>query len=279
MRQSFLKVFLVFLLSCSIFAQTMPNKALMGFSNENSERQKSLEAKFDSILRAENQRDWMKRLSARPHHVGSIYGKQNAEFMASLFKSWGFDTQIEQFDVLFPTPKTRLLEMIAPQKFTAKLLEPTVKEDATSNQKTEQLPTYNAYSIDGDVTGDLVYVNYGIPADYEELEKRGISVRGKIVIARYGGSWRGIKPKVAAERGAIGCLIYSDPRDDGYFQGDVYPKGAWRNENGAQRGSVADMPSFPGDPLTPNIASTKEAKRLAIKDAPTLTKIFAARFS
>ncbi|MGC2234872.1 MAG: transferrin receptor-like dimerization domain-containing protein [Pyrinomonadaceae bacterium] len=245
----------------------------MGFSAENSTKQKALEAKFDAFLKAENLRDWMKKLSARPHHVGSAYGKQNAEFMLSLFKSWGFDAEIEQFDVLFPTPKTRLLEMISPQKFTAKLVEPALKEDLTSKQQTEQLPTYNAYSIDGDVTGDLVYVNYGIPSDYEELEKRGIDVRGKIVITRYGGSWRGIKPKVAAEHGAIGCLIYSDPRDDGYFQGDVYPKGAWRNENGAQRGSVADMPLFPGDPLTPGFPSTKDAKRLNVKDAPTLTKI------
>ncbi len=193
--------------------------------------------------------------------------------MLSLFKSWGYDAKIEQFDVLFPTPKTRILEMISPQKFTAKLDEPALKEDATSGQKNEQLPTYNAYSIDGDVTGDLVYVNYGIPADYEELERRGVDVKGKIVIARYGGSWRGIKPKVAAEHGAIGCLIYSDPRDDGYFQGDVYPKGAYRNENGAQRGSVSDMPLFPGDPLTPNVGATKDAKRLALKDAPTITKI------
>jgi N-acetylated-alpha-linked acidic dipeptidase len=273
MRQSFLRMFLVFLLACSVFAQTMPDRNLMGFSSETAAKQKSLEASFDSLLKAENLRDWMKKLSARPHHVGSPYGKQNAEFMLSLFKSWGFDAEIEQFDVLFPTPKIRLLEMTAPQKFVAKLVEPALKEDATSNQLKEQLPTYNAYSIDGDVTGDLVYVNYGIPSDYDELDKRGISVRGKIVIARYGGSWRGIKPKVAAEHGAIGCLIYSDPRDDGFFQGDVYPKGAWKNEFGAQRGSVADMPLFPGDPLTPGYPSTKDAKRLAIKDAPTLTKI------
>jgi N-acetylated-alpha-linked acidic dipeptidase len=274
MRNSFLRVFCVCLLAFSVAAQSMPSeKILLGFSAANSAQQTALEKKFDSSLKRENLRDWMKRLSARPHHVGSPYGKENAEFMASLFKSWGFETQIEQFDVLFPTPKTRLLEMTAPEKFTAKLVEPELKEDATSNQQSEQLPTYNAYSIDGDVTGDLVYVNYGIPADYEELEKRGISVKGKIVIARYGGSWRGIKPKVAAEKGAIGCLIYSDPRDDGYFQGDVYPKGAYRNENGAQRGSVADMPLFPGDPLTPGVGATKNAKRLARKDAPTLTKI------
>ncbi len=274
MQNSFLRVFLVLVSACSVFAQTMlSEKVLMGFSAENSSRQKSLEAKFDLVLKRENLREWMKRLSAHPHAVGSAYGKENAEFMASLFKSWGYETQIEQFDVLFPTPKTRIVEMTAPEKFTAKLNEPELKEDATSNQQNEQLPTYNAYSIDGDVTAPLVYVNYGIPADYEELEKRGISVKGKIVIARYGGSWRGIKPKVAAERGAVGCLIYSDPKDDGYFQGDVYPKGAYRNENGTQRGSVADMPLFPGDPLTPGIGATKNAKRLAIKDAPTLTKI------
>jgi len=163
--------------------------------------------------------------------------------------------------------------MLAPTKFKPTLAEAALKEDATSNQVSEQLPIYNAYSIDGDVTDELVYVNYGVPKDYEELAQRGVDVKGKIVIARYGGSWRGIKPKVAAEHGAIGCLIYSDPRDDGYFQGDVYPKGAYRNEHGAQRGSVADMPLFPGDPLTPGIGATKDAKRLAIKDAPTLTKI------
>ncbi len=245
----------------------------MGFSAENSAKQKALETKFDSYLKAENLRTWMKKLSARPHHVGSPYDKENAEFIAAQFKSWGFDTKIEQFDVLFPTPKTRVLEMTAPEKFTAKLEEPDLKEDATSNQKNEQLPSYNAYSADGDVTGDLVFVNYGVPADYEELERRGIDVKGKIVIAKYGGSWRGIKPKVAAEHGAIGCLIYSDPKDDGYFQGDVYPKGAWRQENGVQRGSVADMPVFPGDPLTPGIGSVKGAKRLDRKNAPTIMKI------
>src|SRR5262249_44173539 len=159
------------------------------------------------------------------------YGKDNADFMLGLFKSWGYDAAIERFDVLFPTPKLRRLEMTAPVKFTAKLTEPAIAEDATSKQAKEQLPPFNAYSIDGDVMGELVYVNYGVPKDYEELERRGVDVKGKIVIARYGGSWRGIKPKVAAEHGAIGCIIYSDPHEDGYFQGDVYPKGGYRNEN------------------------------------------------
>jgi len=265
---------LVISLSVSIFAQSRTiDMTLMGFSAEGSVRQREVESRFDSALKAENLRTWLKRLSARPHHVGSAYDKDNAEFIAGLLKSWGYDTTIEQFQVLFPTPKSRLVEMTAPEKFTLKLNEPPLKEDATSGQQDEQLPSYNAYSIDGDVTGPLVYVNYGVPADYDELEKRGISVKGKIAIARYGGSWRGIKPKVAAEHGAIGCIIYSDPRNDGFYQGDVYPKGAWRNENGVQRGSVMDMPSYPGDPLTPGVGATTSAKRLDIKDAKTLTKI------
>jgi N-acetylated-alpha-linked acidic dipeptidase len=273
MRNTVFRSIILAALSVSILAQSVPDPALMGFSPAGSTAERDLEARFDSSLRRENLRDWMKFLSTRPHHVGSPKGKENAEFMVKLFRSWGYDAKIEQFDVLFPTPKTRLLEMTLPEKFTAKLEEPRVEGDATSGQKDEQLPTYNAFSTDGDVTASLVYVNYGVPRDYEELERRGIDVRGKIVIARYGGSWRGIKPKVAAEHGAVGCLIYSDPRDDGFYQGDVYPKGAWRSENGAQRGSVADMPVFPGDVLTPGIAATKDAKRLDRKDAPTITKI------
>ncbi len=275
MLSSIARAFVVLLLSFSIAAQSVitGGKSVMGFSSENSKVQKALEARFDAGLKADNLSNWMKRMSARPHHIGSRFNKENADFIASLFKSWGYETKLEQFDVLFPTPKTRLVEMTAPEKFTLKLYEPEVQGDATSGQQSEQLPSYNAYSIDGDVTAPLVYVNYGIPADYEELERRGIDVKGKIVIARYGGSWRGIKPKVAAEHGAVGCLIYSDPENDGFYQGDVYPKGAWRNENGVQRGSVMDMPLHPGDPLTKGIGATKDAKRLPIKEAPTLTKI------
>lgn len=276
MRLRFLRPIVALMLFCALVpvrAALVEEKILTGFDRDSSERERALEARFDSLLKKENLREWMKRLSARPHHVGSAYDKENAEFLAGLFRSWGYDTRVESFDVLFPTPKTRLLELTAPEKYTARLSEPALKEDSTSGQSDEQLPTYNAYSVDGDVTGQLVYVNYGVPRDYDELERRGIDVRGKIVIARYGGSWRGIKPKVAAEHGALGCIIYSDPRDDGYFNGDVYPKGAWRSEWGAQRGSVADMPLYPGDPLTPNVGATKSAKRLDIKSAPTLTKI------
>jgi len=232
------------------------------------------EAKFLGMPSPQNMREAMRRLSARPHHVGSAYGRENAEWILARFREWGWDAQIETFDVLFPTPKERVVEMTEPTRFRLALEEPAVAVDPTTGQKSEQLPTYNAYSTDGDVTGPLVYVNYGLPEDYEALDRLGVSVKGAIVLARYGASWRGIKPKVAAEHGAVGCLIYSDPKDDGYFGGDVFPKGPMRPKDGAQRGSVMDFPSSnPGDPLTPGVGATKEAARLAVKDAPSLTRI------
>jgi N-acetylated-alpha-linked acidic dipeptidase len=232
------------------------------------------EARFLALPSPDNMREAMRRLSARPHHVGSPYDKENAEWILARFREWGLDARIETFLVLFPTPKERLVEMIEPTRFKLALEEPALALDPTSSQKGEQLPTYNAYSIDGDVTAPLVYVNYGLPEDYDRLDRLGISVKGKIVLARYGHSWRGIKPKVAAEHGALGCLIYSDPRDDGYFAGDVFPKGALRPKQGVQRGSVMDFPSSnPGDPLTPGEGATLEAKRLPRKDAPSLTRI------
>jgi N-acetylated-alpha-linked acidic dipeptidase len=246
---------------------------MSGYTAVSAEREQQWEAKFRAIPAPQNMRDYMERLSARPHHVGSPYDKDNAEWLLAKFKEWGLDAQIETFDVLFPTPKERLVELVEPTKFTARLQEPALAVDPTSSQQSEQLPTYNAYSIDGDVTAPLVYVNYGVPDDYEQLERLGVSIKGAIVIARYGGSWRGIKPKVAAEHGAVGCLIYSDPRDDGYFQGDVFPGGAWRPSDGVQRGSVMDMPLHPGDPLTPGVGATRSAKRIDLKDAKTLTRI------
>ena len=247
---------------------------LFGYSAESSRAERQWEEKLRAIPSPDNLRAYMQKLSARPHHVGSPADKDNADWIAAKFKEFGLDTHIEQFDVLFPTPKERLVELVeGGPKFVAKLKEPALPQDPTSNQQDEQLPTYNAYSIDGDVTAPLVYVNYGIPEDYEQLERMGISVQGKIVIARYFHSWRGIKPKVAAEHGAIGCLIYSDPHEDGFVKGETFPAGAYRPPDGVQRGSVADMPYYPGDPLTPNVGATKDAKRLKIEDAPTITKI------
>ena len=237
------------------------------------ETQTNLEAQFDAVLNPQNLDDWMKHMSSKPHHVGSPWSKQNAEFIAEKFESWGFETEIEIFDVLMPFPIIRKLEMVGPNKVSLQLKEPALDEDATSGITKDLLPGFNAFSADGDVTAELVYVNYGIPADYEELERLGIKVEGKIILARYGGSWRGIKPKVAREKGAIGCILYSDPKDDGYFQGDVYPDGPYRMEHGLQRGSVLDMPLYPGDPLTPGYGAKPDVERLAIEDAPTIMKI------
>lgn len=230
------------------------------------------ERRLRAIPRVENLREYMRVLAAEPHHLGSLADKRNAEWMRDRFTSWGLQAALEEYEVLFPTPKERLVELLAPEKYQAKLKEPALTEDPDSGDE-NQLPTYNAYSGEGDVTAPLVYVNYGVPADYDVLEGLGVSVKGKIVIARYGGSWRGIKPKVAYEHGAVGCLIYSDPRDDGYYQGDVFPKGPWRPEFGVQRGSVMDMPVHPGDPLTPGIGATKDAKRLPREEAKTILKI------
>jgi len=226
---------------------------LFGYSEPASEQQRGWERRFREGIDPANLREYLRRLSAHPHHVGSPYDKDNAEWILARYREWGFDAHIESFNVLFPTPKMRLLEMREPTVYRATLAEPAVADDPTSNQSAEQLPTYNAYSADGDVTGRLVYVNYGNRDDYEELDRRGISVKGAIVIARYGHGWRGVKPKVAAEHGAIGCIIYSDPAGDGYVQGDAYPKGGWRPREGVQRGSVMDT-DYPGDPLTPGWA-------------------------
>jgi N-acetylated-alpha-linked acidic dipeptidase len=271
LASSFLAIFSLAPVGNHRIAEETP---LMGYSAESSRTQRGWEEKFRATPSPANLRAYMQRLTAHPHHVGSPYDKDNAEWILAKYKEFGFEAHIESFDVLFPTPKERLVELVdGGPHFVAKLQEPPVAQDPTSNQQSEQLPTYNAYSIDGDVTGPLVYVNYGIPEDYETLDRHGISVKGAIVIARYGHAWRGIKPKVAAEHGAIGCIIYSDPRDDGYSAGQTFPAGGLRPREGVQRGSVQDSTEFMGDPLTPNIGATPDAKRLDIKNAPTLTKI------
>jgi N-acetylated-alpha-linked acidic dipeptidase len=260
----------VFLLAMTAGGDDSP---ILGFSATAAKTQQEWETKFRAIPDPANLRAYMQFMTARPHHLGSPYGKEVAEWAVTRMKEWGLDAKIEAYDALFPTPRERVLEMVAPMKFTAKLEEPPVAGDPTSAQKAEQLPTYNAYSIDGDVTGQLVYVNYGREADYEELARMGVDVKGAIVIARYGANFRGTKPKIAAEHGAIGCIIYSDPKDDGFFYGADYPEGPNRPKDGVQRGSVMDLMRYAGDPLTPGVASTAAAKRLKREEATTITKI------
>ncbi len=252
----------------SVFSQ----KQVTGFFEKNIQSQLDMEKQFDKNISTEIIGNHIEKMSARPHHLGSAADKANAEYILQQFKSYGWDAEIETFYVLFPTLKKRVLQLVSPQKFTATLDEPAFPEDPTSGQK-DKLPPFNAYGGDGDVTAELVFVNYGLPSDYEVLKKLGIDVKGKIVIAKYGRSWRGTKPKVAQEHGAVGCIIYSDPADDGYFAGDVYPKGAFKNEYAVQRGSVMDMVFHPGDPLTPGKGSVKDAERLDRKDANTILKI------
>lgn len=246
---------------------------LLGFDDSGSASQRALEQEFDSHLDAQDLDSWLREMSRTPHHVGSARGREVVEFIAEHFREWGYDTEIVEYEILFPSPRTRELELVSPGHYVAGLTEDSLPEDPSTSNIEDLLPPYNAYSIDGEVDGELVFVNYGTPADYEILERYGISVEGKIAISRYGGSWRGIKPKLAAEKGAIGTLIYSDPADDGYGAGDTYPEGPFKHESAVQRGSVMDMPTYPGDVLTPFIGATAEAPRLAREDAPTITKI------
>lgn len=254
-------------------ASDQTSTSMLGFTRTGATQEQTLEQRFDALLNPADQREWLKQMSSQPNQVGSPHDKANADFMLAKFREWGWDAHIETFDVLYPTPKKESLQLLGPKPFTAKLDEPSLPGDATSAIQQGALPPYNVYGADGDVTAPLVYVNYGMPDDYTALARRGIDVKGKIVIVRYGGGWRGLKPKLAQEHGALGCLIYSDPRDDGYYQGDTYPDGGWRPADGVQRGSVADMQVYPGDPTTPGYGSVPGARHLALKDARTLMKI------
>jgi N-acetylated-alpha-linked acidic dipeptidase len=273
MRRLALVVVALFFLPAVTIGQQDEQSALRGYLGNSAASEQEWEQKFQAIPSPDNMKSYMQLLAAEPHHVGSSYDEKNSEWLLAQYKKWGWDAHMETFQVLFPTPKERLLELVEPTHFVATLREAPVPGDPTSSQQNEQLPTYNAYSADGDVTAPLVYANYGVPEDYEQLDRMGISVKGAIVITRYGHSWRGIKPKLAAEHGAVGCIIYSDPRDDGYYEGEVFPKGPYRPDDGVQRGSVAKMEIYPGDPLTPGVGATADAKRLALKDAETLETI------
>ena len=248
-------------------------QTLFGFDANSSAQQRQMEGQFDGLIDSAEMDRWLKDFSSEAHHVGSPKSKENAETIAGLLRSWNYDVEIAEYEVLFPEPVTRELELVAPNRFTASLTEDPVASDASTLNTDNLLPPYNAFSIGGEVEADLVFVNYGTPADYELLERYGISVAGKIALSKYGGSWRGIKPKLAGEMGAIGTLIYSDPADDGYGAGDVYPDGPYKNDSGVQRGSVMDMPTYPGDVLTPGVGATGDVNRLSRDDAPTITQI------
>ncbi len=247
--------------------------SMLGFTPASAEAERTLEARFDTGLSADAMRERLRLMSSEPNQVGSPHDKANAEYTLAQFKAWGWDAHIEVFNVLYPTPKAEALELVGAEPFKATLTEPPIPGDESSARQAGGLPAYVAYGGDGDVTAPLIYVNYGMPADYDALRRLGLNVKGKIVIARYGAGWRGLKPKLAQERGAVGCIIYSDPADDGYGAGDAYPKGAYRPEHGVQRGSVQDIPVESGDPLTPGYGAVEGAPRISLAQAKTILKI------
>jgi N-acetylated-alpha-linked acidic dipeptidase len=253
-------------------AQSQQAPGIRGFAPSTAGAEREREHRFHAVPSPDNLREYMQTIAAEPHHAGSPGSRKVADYIVAKFKSWGLNAVIEPSEALMPFPVERVLELVSPDRYVAALKEPVVLADPDSGDA-GQLPTFNAYSADGDVTADLVYVNYGTPEDYEQLAKLNVDVKGKIVLARYGRSWRGIKPKAAWEHGALGCIIYSDPRDDGYFQGDVYAEGAWRPGAGVQRGSVMDMPIHPGDPLTPGWGAEPGGRRLDRAESRTLLKI------
>jgi N-acetylated-alpha-linked acidic dipeptidase len=246
--------------------------AIRGFPADAVAAERQREEQFRKVPDSARLKEYMLAMAGEPHVAGRPASRKVAEYALGQFKSWGLDAKIESFEAMMPWPTERIVEMVAPTHTTMSLKEPVLPEDPDSGDA-DSTPVFNAYSADGEATGEVVYVNYGMPDDYEKLKALGVDVKGKVVLARYGGGWRGIKPKVAYEHGAVACLIYSDPRDDGYFKGDVYPLGAFRPEQGVQRGSVMDMPVHPGDPLTPGWAAEPGGKKLARTESATILKI------
>jgi N-acetylated-alpha-linked acidic dipeptidase len=265
-------LFFLLAVSAPASAQSGSQAPIRGFPPDALARRAQLETMLRQAPDTARLRRYLLTMSAEPHHAGSAAGRAVAEFALARFREFGLEAWIDTAQALVPWPLARRVEMLSPSPYVLRLEEPPVPGDSDSADR-GQLATFNAYSPDGDVTGELVYVNYGLPDDYAELARLGIDVRGKIVIARYGRSWRGIKPKVAAEHGALACIIYSDPRDDGYFTDDVYPAGPMRPEMGVQRGSVMDMPTYPGDPLSPGWGNRPGARMLPRDSAATIEPI------
>ena len=245
---------------------------IRGFSASASAAEAARERELKALPSAKAAEADFDIMTAEPHHTGSPYEIKLADYVSDQFKQIGIESAKYEYSVLLPWPKQRRIDIVAPDQVRLEVEEEKIRGDQWAD-KPGILPAYNAYSPSGDVTGEIVYVNFGIPADYETLDKLGISVKGRIVLARYGGSWRGIKPKVAAEHGAIACIIYSDPHEDGYFQGEVYPDGPFRGWGMIQRGSVMDMPRYPGDPSTPDRPSKPGVERIPMDKIETFAPI------
>ena len=245
-----------------------------GFTTEGSRAQRRREDDFRRVPATGSAREHLRRLTAEPHVAGTKEDYATAIYVRDQMRSYGIPSELNEYEVLLPYPaQPAIVELITGRRRERlSMKEPAIAEDPSSSNP-KIIPLFNAYSPSGDVTAALVYVNYGLPPDYEALKKAGVDVKGKIAIARYGNSFRGVKAKVAEDNGAIGCIIYSDPADDGYMQGDVYPKGPWRPVASGQRGSVQYLFDYPGDPLTPGRPSIPGVPRLKPEEATDLTRL------
>ncbi len=244
-----------------------------GFSQRLTPEQRRLEEQFRAVPQSSTAREALRRLTAEPHIAGSPEDYATAIYVRDQMRSFGLQSDLKEYQVLLPYPRTpSIVELLAPRRERLQVREDVIAVDSTSGSR-KIVPLYNGYGASADVTAPLVYVNYGLPDDYAALRAAGVDVKGKIAIARYGNSFRGVKAKVAEENGAVGLIIYSDPADDGYAQGDVYPKGPWRPDSSAQRGSVQFLFIYPGDPLTPGTPAVAGTPRLKKEEATNIPHI------
>lgn len=241
----------------SAAAQDRSVATLPGYSAAGAAAERAIESDAVARPRAERARAYSSALSAESHVAGSPAQERSRDYVIQQMRAMGLETEVRAYRVFLPYPTSVTVWRTAPTEKRLDLVEPPIADDPGSSMA--QYPTVNGYSGVGDVTGDVVYVNYGLIEDYARLDSIGVSVRGRIAVARYGRSFRGIKAREAERHGALGLLIYSDPQGDGYVRGDVYPDGPMRNRDGVQRGSVFNGA---GDPATPGYASTATAPRL-----------------
>ena len=245
---------------------------MTGFTTQSATQQQKLEQTFLTLPRAANTERYLMHLTEDPHIAGSPESKAVAEYINSKYLEWGLDSKLVEYHAYLPYPKKVKITLVEPDTVELSLEEPSWRFDKDSRDSRSVTP-FNAYSPSGDVTAQVVYVNRGLPDDYESLRELGLGVKGKIALVRYGGSFRGVKAQVAEENGAAGLIIYSDPADDGYTRGDVYPHGPMRPPEAVQRGSLLYIFDYPGDPLTPGWAATKSARRLKPEEATSMTKM------
>jgi len=243
--------------------------AIRGFAPARVEAELQLEAKLRSIPDAAHAEKNLRHLTAAPHMAGTDASRRVAEWLRDQYRSFGFDSQIVSYTAWLPLPRAVELDLLAPKHARLASREPSITGDKDTNDK-RAVVGFNTYSPSGEFTAPVVYVNYGMPEDYRALDVLGVSAAGKIVLARYGRGYRGIKAKLAEEHHASALILYSDPQDDGYTAGDSYPRGPWRPMGGIQRGSILYTQIYPGDPLAPDAPG---AKSLAPADAANLPRI------